>query len=366
MPNDPDEPVSSEPKEALDSDAASLSARLMALKGDSDVYTYSAPVVPLTPIVKPKVKRQRRFIAGVVGIILFGGGVFAGTRLERRKISPNIAIVNGEAITAEEFAHASEIPAGKAALQHLIDDRLVYQFAKKKGVVPDSKVFTARYAEAEKMPSFPARLKAANQTEEDFKKALMFVLCRQAIVDEGIKVNPSEVKAYYDKNIDPANPTAKYYHKENITILAVINQDPKVIAQAKKEIEAKVPFATVVAKYSSDVSKRNGGQLPVIVRGTIDKIKNPNLEKTLFDMQIGQVSDTLVVSKTYWIVLCVNKNPIIIDPFEKVENDCTFALQYEKGLKKNGISLKKEEDEFIKQSKIVITNPQYSDVAPNH
>ena len=66
-PKQPGEPTKDDRKA---SDAADISARIVALKGDSDEYTYAEPPPkPAVAVVPPKVKR-RGAVAKVLGAIV--------------------------------------------------------------------------------------------------------------------------------------------------------------------------------------------------------------------------------------------------------------------------------------------------------
>ena len=351
------------------SDAAAMTARLLALKGDSDEYNYAEPPASSAPpVVPPKVKRRSRLITYVGAAALLAIGAFAGRYVEKHRVSPPVAIVNGEIITAEDFAHASEIPSGRAAFQRLLDDTLVLQFAKKKGVIPDQKTLDAKFTEATRLPDFYRRLKVSNQTTDDFRHALLVLLCKQAIIGDKIKVNPSEVKAYYDRNSDRTNPRARFFHRESVQVQVVITRSEQAAQDAKSELDAKAPFLAVVNKYSTDISKARGGVLQPIPKGTIDSSKFPGLDKILFDMQQGNQQGPVKIGDNWWIIRCLAHDPETTDPFEKVEEQCTIGLLTEMGLKKNGQQLKKEEEQFVKASSIDIPAKyqSYADLSPKH
>ncbi len=365
MENDPKTTGGTPSDERKHSDAAAISARIVALKGDSDEYTYAEPPPkPVSPAVPPKVRRRGMLTKVVSVVVVFLIGGFVGSRLEKRRMHPPVAIINGDPITADEFAHASEIPAGRAALQRLIDDRLVLQFAHKMGAYPDSKEVDAKFTEMTRSPSFFQNLKRANETQEDYKYNLLITMCKQAIISNGIKVNPSEVQDYYKRNINPKNRASRFFHPETVQVAVIISPDKSALEQAQKDIAGGMPFASAVLKYSADASKAHSGILPPIRKGTVDSSKFPGLEKVLFDLQNGNSSDIVQIGKFYWIIKCLNHVPESVDPFDKVEEQCTDGLLVERGYKNNGDAIRKKENDFVKASTITISLDGYADLSP--
>lgn len=361
----PDKGADSSKDDKIGTDAAAMSARILALQGQSDEYTYTELPQSSAPQTQPrKVRRRSTFINLVAAVILFGAGGYAGNRLEKRHLNPPVATINGQVISSDEFAHACEISSGKAALKHLIDDKLVLQFASKKGVVPDQKSLDAKFNELSRSPDFFKRLKASNQSPNDFKNSLLLLMCRQAIVSNGIRVNPQDIRAYYDRNIDRRNPSARFFHAESVQVAVIITQSEASIRSAQKELSSGVPFTAVVTKYSTDVSKARSGVLPVIKKGTVSGARFPGLEKALFDLQTNMQSEPVRIGSNWWLIRCLAHNPEVIDPFEKVQEECNTGLLYEMGLKNHGEELKKEEEEFVKKSTIDIPDAQYTDVSP--
>ena len=345
-------------------EAAAMSARLLALQESEDDYTYTEPPAPKAPIVAPRGSRKGRFLYFILCFILFFGGAYAGKKLEQRKAVKPIATVNEDAITPDEFAHISEIAAGRQALPQIINDKLVLQFAKKKGLLPDQVTLDSKFDKAKRSPDFFKNLRMANQTEEDYKLALKIQLCNQAIIYQGVKASPEEAQKYYRENTDPTNPRARFFHPENVVVSVVVTKDEADIQKADAELKKGTNFQQVVAKYSKDVSRARGGVLQPIRKGSIKSPGYEVLNKVLFDMQPGNQTPPTKVAGFWWIIRCLQHNPEKTDTFDSVQEDCNTAVLLMKGVQKNGEALKKEEEEFVKKAKIEILNPQYQDLTP--
>ncbi len=358
---------------ASSADAAPVTPRRVKPRPEADEYDDPQPATnarvrsaprPAAPAPAPPV-RKSKFPLVIAAAVLFGAGAAIGSRVEKRKFNHVIITVNEDSITADDFAHASEIANGRQTIQKIIDEHLVVQFAKQKKVVPDQKTVEAKYAEEAKTPDFFKKLRQANKSPEDFKHDILVALCRQAVVDNGISASPAEIKEYYDRNIDPKNPAARYYHPETVQIQVVVTKDESEIQKAWKDLQAGLPFTTAVQKYSKDVSRRNNGLLPAIRKGTIVSSKFPGLEQTLFEgLGVNALVPPHQYQGTWWVIKCLSHVVESTDAFDKVQQECSDAVLYNKGIKEKGGIIKKEEEEFVKKSKIEITNPQYADMAP--
>jgi hypothetical protein len=363
--NEPNKPVTKE--EETGGDAAAMSARILALQGDSDDYTYDEPETQPSSVIIPAKVKRRGILSLVIGaLIVFIIGAITGSRLEKKRIHPAVATVNGEIITAEEFAHASEISSGRATLQRLIDDKLTLQYAKKIGVYPDPTEVDAKFIEVTRTPAFFQNLKRANESPDDYKYTLLVNMCKQAIIGNGIKVNPGEVQDYYKRNIDRNNSAARFYHPETVQAAVIISPSRSALEKAQKEMAGGLPFSAAVLKYSADQSKTHNGVLPALRRSNVPEAKFPGLQKVMFDLQNGNTSDVTQIGKFYWIIKCISHVPETTDPFDKVEDACTSGLLVERGLKTNGDLIKRREADFIKASNITISAEQYADVSPKH
>lgn len=350
-------------------DAAAMASRMLSIKGDSD--NYEEPLKTLGPPTKKKpvavAKGASRVKTFVGAILILAAGTAIGSRVEKRRHNPIVATINGESITADDFAHAAEVPSGRQTLQRLLDEKLLMQFAKAKHVVPDQKAVDARYADQTKTPDFFKKLKESNQSPEDYKHALLVLMCRQAIVDNGIQVNDSDISDYYKKNTQPTNPQARYFHPETVLIQVIVTKSQDAINKAWQDIKSGTQFTAAVAKYSKDVSRSRNGVLPAIRKGTINATKFPGMDHLLFDgMSVGSTVEPKQFGDTFWIIHCLNHSAESTDSFEKVKDECRESVLFSKGMLTNGKELKKEEEQFVRKANIQIAWSQYSDMTPVH
>jgi hypothetical protein len=260
----------------------------------------------------------------VVAAIMLAIGLYGGMKLERRKGSRPIAIVNGETINENELARAVTVSAASAVLQRLIDDKLVIQYASQQGKLPDQKTIDAKYTELAANSNLGVRPDASVRTPDEIKHSLLVTLCRQAIETNQTQLQPAAIRAFYDKNVDPKNPKARYYHPEVVIPEIIATKSLDEGNKAMAELKRGVPFAEVVQKYSVDnASRAHNGLGPPIRRGTISQFQYPRSEHILFDqMRVGDTVGPIQFGPIWWICHCLKREAEYTDSFDKVQGDC--------------------------------------------
>ena len=314
--------------------------------------------------VAEPVTGRSRFVAAIRISAIFIVGALAGSAFRARANNPTVALVNGEPITAAEFAQTAEREAGRKALQGLIDEKLVLQFAKKHSIEPATSVVEDRYKAESEKPEFTNTLKEKNATAEEFKHDLLVAEIRREIVSKGISVTDDEVLSYYKVNTDPHFVGALFYHPESVDIQVIITPSKDRIDAAWGALQSGTSFTDAVAKYSEDLSQRNGGVLPTIRKGSLNANRYPGLNAVLFSQLTENQSLTpRQFGGLWWIIKCNHHSTETIDDFEKVKEQCRDAVLVEKGKKQNGSALESERAEFVKTSAVTVTLPKYVDLS---
>jgi len=330
-----------------------------------DEEDFQDPVLPPPRIeLRPETRARRlgRVNLLLYGVVMVAVGTAIGVRVEKRRRNPVVVTINGSPVLADEFLHAAQIPSGKATMKRLIDEKLTIQFATERRLLPDAKAVDAEYAKHVNEPDFFKKLRNANLSVDDYKHALLVTLCEQAIVDNGVSVSDADIAGYYRQNTDKTHPGARFYHAETVVIQVVITKAKDEIDKAWHEVKSGTPFATVVAKYSKDTSRRNGGVFPPIHRGVIKEDKLPGFEHLVFDsVNPGTLIPPKQFAGAYWIIQCVSHTPESIDDLDKVRDQCRQAVLFEKGMQANGVQLKRDEEAFARKASISVNLPQYQE-----
>src|SRR2546422_79838 len=232
-----------------------------------------------------------------------------------------VAIINGEAITAEKldrlYDHmGAQMRAqyarngGKAAfLETYLRKRLMIQEALKAGF--------------DKRPDVQADFEAA-------KESVLFDRYVRDVVAAPIVTN-AEIRQYYDQHPDDfvtpeqvkvrhivIGPQARNKEEAQRAIeqiaaqlhaqnAAVKSTDPVVAAQMRVR-----NFAEMARKYSQDGSAESGGDLGWVNRGQLD----PTFEEAAFQMKKGVTSGVIQTNFGYHLIFVEDKKPAGTEPFE--------------------------------------------------
>jgi hypothetical protein len=207
------------------------------------------------------------------------------------------ATVNGESVTSQEWllrvqqvgfndfnqsARSRRMTAGQLALDQLINERIIMQYASKVGLVPtDAEV--AKEAEAQlAVPATKERVDKGLITLAQLQKSIRYQKTLEAFVTINQNVSPEEIRAHYDQN---------YGRKWQIAVIRTSKRE--TAQQAYAALQKGEAFAAVAARLSEDPESRStGGELrgadgkprwfttrdaaiPQSVLAAVDALKNP-------------------------------------------------------------------------------------------
>ncbi len=240
---------------------------------------------------------MRKFIALLVVILI--GALLSGCG---GKKSETLAIVNGQPITKSQLFEALEQAdngdAGRRTLDSLIVRQLIRQEAQKRGIKVDEEDLKMRldglkdYVLAATGKDFKTWLEETGQTEEELSSRISTqVLTAKLVLTE------EERKKYFEEN---KKRLEELPHNNESAIYREIILPSKDEAEAvRKELQAtaaegkvtSAKFAEIAESRSlNPVEKQRGGMAGWAVKG---KTGDPELDKTLFALSPGQVSEPL-------------------------------------------------------------------------
>jgi parvulin-like peptidyl-prolyl isomerase len=260
-----------------------------------------------------------------------------------------IAVVNDELITLKDlrdYIHSTyvslvaqgvsdeEIRSMMQELQNdglnkLIEDKLILSKANQLGLTVKDKLIDQRMDEIKsKYPSdekFMEALISNGSTLTDLRKKVMDQYKIQYVVEHEVRskifVNPQEVTEYYNKHIE------EYKKKESIDLESIFipfgndkTEAYKKAYEAQNLLKEGGNFDEISKKYSSTPS------LGKVERGQLLK----KIEDIVFDMEIGQVSDTVEVDNGIYIFKIVDQFPAEIYSLEEVKDEIYDALMKSK------------------------------------
>jgi len=251
----------------------------------------------------------------ICAVILFGVALGACGGGDR-KTSPELATVNGRAITQAEldaFMKLKRIPAtDPERLSKLFDEYLERE---------------AVAAEAEKSGKLDAALIAAEQNE--YRKELLISRYFQEHLDA--QVTDQAVQAYYDTHT--AELEERKVHVAHIlfrTHKTMSPEERQAKLTAARDAHAKVvagtDFAEVARALSEDrVSAENGGDLGWVGEGGID----PQFSEKVFAMKSDELSEPFESGFGYHVVKVLEPVQTVRKPFAAVQGDIRHKLRAE-------------------------------------
>lgn len=263
------------------------------------------------------------FLIAVFGTLLYG----------EKTLLPEstVAVVNGIAISVDERDKevGKQLPKAyfhstvdekklkelqKKALEELIEKTLLYSYAiSKKIKVSDSEVdevMTNLAATYGSKKTLEDAIKQLGFTTATFRDAVKKDEVLKKLYKKEIEANLSdkELKSYYDKNMykfkEPEKVKVRLIHIRNNPEEADGKQKAKKkIDEAMAEIKKGVSFADVAAKYSTAMSRINGGDMGFLHKGRLEQA----VEDIAFSMDINKTSEIIEQDIGFFIVKVEDK-----------------------------------------------------------
>ncbi|MFC1863161.1 peptidylprolyl isomerase [Thermodesulfobacteriota bacterium] len=253
-----------------------------------------------------------------------------GAILTETDLSREIEGVRQQAARRGEVLDESRITKIKYdILESLIDQELLYQESKKKGIKVNEGLIKKEWDKI--TGQFPNEtelnkaLKGMNLTEPIIKKQIERGLSINQLISEQVaykvKISADDAKEYYDKN-PQAFREPEEVKASHILIKVEPNTDQaqKDAALEKiKDLQNKLKdgedFASLAKEFSEGPSKTNGGDLGSFKRGQMVK----PFEDAAFTMEPGEISDVVETRFGYHLIKVVEKKPEILINFEEVK-----------------------------------------------
>jgi hypothetical protein len=289
--------------------------------------------------------------------------------LGQAQSDPNkvIATVNGENITASEYYHHMEFMQGVTmnfggqnvestpgffAIAQLIGQRLTYQLAKEKGVLPSKQeVDDELQSRLSRDPKYIEEMADAGITQTDLLDSIKFDLAKFKLQTAGITVTDQEVKQFYAKN--PAEYTTGKMVK--CRIIAVKTDADE--APVDSDLQSGKDFSAVAKDKSVDVTRSLGGDI-----GTVFITFFPqNVQQALNAIKIGNTTDWLDVNGAKVKYQLADVVPPKLQPLDKFTTMMTRRqLMIQKGMSQDDLA--KEINDMKAKSKVTISQKQFADL----
>jgi len=300
----------------------------------------------------------------ISGLIILASGLAYGEVVDKIEV-----VVNDEVITQSEIdrvlapiyerykvLYKSDdlikklMEARQKVIEQLIEDRLILTEAKRLNVEVDEKDIDEKIEETQKnfdsRARFEEALKAQHLSLKDLRARYKDQLMARRLIDQKVgskvMITPVDISNYYNSHM------SAYSQPEAIrlrTILIKGKMDPKRASELAKTVSDKIKagadFTELAKSYSEGPNANEGGLMAYIQRGEL----LPEIEKTVFSLKKGEVSDIIQTSLGYHIFKMEEKRPsrvLLLSEVKREVEDTIFRDKIKEkikgwieGLKKN-------------------------------
>lgn len=219
------------------------------------------------------------------------------------------------------------------AVNDLVDRQLIIQeFHKMKGQIPpyavDGSLNTIireqfggdKSAFMRTIAAQGLTLDRVRQMEEE--KIIVQAMRARQIKEEPV-IPPGRIESYYREHRQEwtANDEVK------LRLIKIIpGAEPEKKRKMAEEIRQKLAggadFAGLARVYSEDSTQDNGGDWGWVKHGDL----NPEMERIVFGLQTGKVSEVLELNNAYYVLLAEQKKPGVTKPLKEVRDEIESRL----------------------------------------
>lgn len=209
-------------------------------------------------------------------LVVNGDAINRSAYTKRLEVLPGVGkVVNGRFV---------EATPGFLTLQQLVNERLMIQLAKDKGVAPTAKEIDDEIALREKdSPGFVATYTAAGFSTDDLKYDILVQLSEFKLTTMGITITDFQVTKFYEDNKIRYTLPKRF----KVRLIAVSSDaEKKAVDDA---LAGGKSFAEVATQLSRDVSRFDGGLMGELPEGSL----GDNIKPVVTNMQKGQTTPWL-------------------------------------------------------------------------
>lgn len=214
------------------------------------------------------------FVAGVVSMFFVTAGADPGAA----------ATVNGEIISVEDYVQYSVQMGGYAILMRMVNDQLLQQEAKRRGIeITEDDIQREVFKSCKRFPneeSLKKYLEAAHMTEKDLRHDAVREAIISKMIAPSVEIKEEDIKAFFERNPKQFMKKRQYKFKE-----ICVNTEEEINEISKKLTEG-ASFEDLARQKSILPSASKGGDSDWVEEGERGYIT----ERGFRDLQPGQVS----------------------------------------------------------------------------
>lgn len=237
-------------------------------------------------------------IAFLLGVAL----TFAGLTLANAQGEGDVAVVNGQALSKEEFYARLEDEMGQEVLGQIITEMVIAQAEKGRNLSIDDALIQAEIdAIRESYPSeaaFLSDLRAYGITIERLAYEIRLNMILTELSREGITVSDEEITEFFEEN------KANLGQPEQLRVRHILVNTEAQAKEIHKELKEGADFAQLAESRSTDTASAiNGGEIGLIHR---DSPIVPSFLDAAFKLDAGEFSEP-VESPFGWHIIKVDE-----------------------------------------------------------
>ncbi len=274
-----------------------------------------------------------------------------------------VAVVNREVITQSELDEAARalknLKPGEPAtaslnpsessknlehdlLNQMIEQKLLQQEAKKKGIRVNDSELELALKDIEDRNHFPSRdaFKQAVAREnvpwdkyvDDLRNQLTVLKLMNREVDSNLLITDADVQAYYDAHPEQFQLPEQIRLKQ-ILVRVAAGASPEEIQEKRQKAEEILAearkgedFDQLIEKYSDRTERRSSGDLGAFKRGEL----TPEIDRVVFGLKDGEISPVVQTDLGFHLFKVQVPSGIRKQPFEKVKKEVEEKLTNEK------------------------------------
>lgn len=242
-------------------------------------------------------------------------------------VVPPLAKVNGSPISQAHLDQAISNRWAGPIMQALIEDRLIRQEARSRGLKVSPEDVQARFKTVRSKfaseQAFQRHLLAEGLTGPGFIEKLTGDILLEKLLAQQSAVSADEARKYY------TDRQAEYRSPAEIHLFTITTGTIEEAYLVRERLAAGEKFETVAKELSQDEAKEQGGD-NAWVRAS--SLPDKALADSLFAMEDGVVSSPLRSGTKYVVALVRERRPEKIISFEQAEKDIVAKLQAERTL----------------------------------
>jgi len=236
-----------------------------------------------------------------------------------------VAEVNGEVITKDEFYQELLKAGGKQLLDRLIEQKLIQQAAKEKGVTVSDQQVQEKLDEMKEQfggeASFQLYMAQFGITEDLLKQDIRNQLLVEGILGPEIEISEEEMKSYFEEN------KAMFDEPEQVRARHILVETEEKAQEVLAKLERGESFESLARQYSTDEgTKDNGGDLGYFGRG----VMVAEFEEAAFSLKPGETSRPVKTQYGYHIIKVEDYKEARPAEFEEKKEEIEEALRQEK------------------------------------